>query len=86
MLAIIPIPAFTDNYIRILSAHRNCHRAQRDRGRLAVPASIAGERAAEVFVRAREPARFAAAEVRAARSLARAASAFAAWRELTNKL
>jgi hypothetical protein len=47
MPSIIPIPALTDNYIRIRSAHRNCHQAQRDRSRLAVPASIAGERAAE---------------------------------------
>ena len=85
MPAIIPIPAFTDNYIRILRANQNSHRAQHDCGRWTVPAAIAGEGAAEVFVRAGEPARFAAAEVRAARSLARAASAFAAWRELTNK-
>jgi hypothetical protein len=86
MPSIIPIPALTDNYIRIRSAHRNCDQAQRDRSRLAVPASIAGERAAECLCVPGNLHGSPLREVRAARGLARVASAFAAWRELTNKL
>jgi hypothetical protein len=86
MLAIIPIPAPTDNYIRILRARQNCRPAKRGGGLLAAPAAITGERAAKVFLRAGEPARFAAAEVPAARNLAHAVDALAALRDWKNKL
>ena len=77
MLAIIPIPAPTDNYIRILRARQNCRPANARRP-AGGAAAIAGDRAAKVFLRAGEPAQFAAAEVPAARNLAHAVDAFAA--------
>ena len=58
--------------------------AQRDRGLPTVPSSIADERATNPFLRAGEPAVFAAAEARAGRTLATAVDAFAALREWKN--
>ena len=58
--------------------------AQRDRGLPTVPSSIADERATNPFLRAGEPAVFAAAEARAGRTLANAVDAFATLREWKN--
>jgi len=59
--------------------------AKRDRGLPTVPSSIADERATNPFLRAAEPAVFAAAEARAGRKLADAVDAFATLREWKNK-
>jgi hydroxyacylglutathione hydrolase len=59
--------------------------AARDRGVPTVPSSIAEERATNPFLRAAEPAVFAAAEARAGRRLADAVEAFAVLREWKNK-
>ena len=58
--------------------------ARRDRGVPTVPSSIAEERATNPFLRAGEPAVFAAAEARAGRRLADAVDAFATLREWKN--
>jgi hydroxyacylglutathione hydrolase len=59
--------------------------ARRDRGVPTVPSSIADERATNPFLRAAEPAVFAAAEAHAGRRLADAVDAFAVLREWKNK-
>jgi len=56
----------------------------RDRGLPTVPSTIAEERATNPFLRAAEPAVFAAAEARAGRRLADATDAFAVVREWKN--
>jgi len=59
--------------------------AMRDRGEPTVPSSIAEERATNPFLRAAEPAVFAAAEAHAGHPLANAVEAFAALREWKNR-
>ena len=57
---------------------------KRDRGLPTVPSTIAEERATNPFLRAAEPAVFAAAEARAGRRLENAVDAFAVVREWKN--
>jgi hydroxyacylglutathione hydrolase len=78
MPAIIPIPAFTDNYLWILREGRGLRLPT-------VPSPIADERVANPFLCAGEPAVSAAADVRAGRKLADAVDAFAAPRGRKNK-
>jgi hydroxyacylglutathione hydrolase len=59
--------------------------ATRERGEPTVPSSIAEERATNPFLRAGEPAVFAAAQARAGRPLAGAVDAFATLREWKNR-
>jgi hydroxyacylglutathione hydrolase len=59
-------------------------RGKRDRGQPTVPSTIAEERATNPFLRAGEPAVFAAAQAHAGRKLADAVDAFAVVREWKN--
>jgi len=67
-----------------LRARHTRDAARRDAGVPTVPSSIAEERATNPFLRAAEPAVFAAAEARAGRRLADAVDAFAVLREWKN--
>jgi len=97
MTAIIPIPAFADNYIWLSTAATRCSREaaggcsrarrqmlKRDRGEPTVPSTIAEECATNPFLRIDEPAVRAAAELHAGRRLGDRVAVFAEVRACKN--
>jgi hydroxyacylglutathione hydrolase len=69
---------------RALAERQRREQAKRDRGEPTVPSEMAGECATNPFLRAGEPAVFAAAQAHAGRPLADAVDAFATLREWKN--
>ncbi len=69
---------------RALAERQKREQAKRDRGEPTVPSEMAGECATNPFLRAGEPAVFAAAQAHAGRPLADAVDAFATLREWKN--